>query len=213
MPSVFILITANLLPVYGVLFLGWKVFPIIILFWMENVIIGFFNVLKILFASPNEPVKWLGKVFLIPFFCVHYGMFTMAHGMFVLGMFGGGFQQGATFPELHTIIQIVFSEHLQWSILSLAASHSLSFLLNYIGRGEYREASTMALMQQPYGRVIVLHITILGGGFLLMLLHSPVLGLLLFVVLKVTLDIRAHLAERKKFHTEQVKREPIPVFS
>jgi hypothetical protein len=54
-------------------------------------------------------------------------------------------------------------------------------------------------MQQPYGRIVVLHLTILGGGFLMMALHSPVVGLLLPVALKIALDLRGHFAERKKF--------------
>lgn len=54
-------------------------------------------------------------------------------------------------------------------------------------------------MQQPYGRVMVLHLTILGGAFLMAALHSPVVGLLLLVVLKIVLDLRGHFKERKKF--------------
>jgi hypothetical protein len=54
-------------------------------------------------------------------------------------------------------------------------------------------------MQQPYGRIVVLHLTILGGGFLMLALHSPAVGLLLLVALKTALDLRGHFAERKKF--------------
>jgi hypothetical protein len=54
-------------------------------------------------------------------------------------------------------------------------------------------------MQQPYGRIVVLHLSILFGGFLMMALHSPVWGLLLLVGLKVALDLRGHFAERRKF--------------
>ena len=39
--SIIALIAVNLFPVFGVLFMGWDVFPIMILFWSENVIIGF----------------------------------------------------------------------------------------------------------------------------------------------------------------------------
>jgi hypothetical protein len=50
-------------------------------------------------------------------------------------------------------------------------------------------------MGQPYARVVVLHLTIIGGGFLVMALGAPVLGLLLLVVLKIGVDLAAHLRE------------------
>jgi hypothetical protein len=198
-PSVVALLLANLAPVFGVLFLHWEVFPLMFLFWSENVIVGAFNVLKMLFAAPENPLAWAGKMFLIPFFCVHYGMFTLVHGIFVVVLFGGGMHPGAGFPGPGTFWRIMQENHLGWAILGLAVSRAISFATNYLGNGEYQRASLSQLMQQPYGRIVVLHLAILGGGFLMMALHSPAVGLLLLVALKIALDLRGHFAERKKF--------------
>lgn len=198
-PSVVALILANLVPVFGVLVLGWEVFPLLFLFWSENVIVGVFNVLKMLLAAPENPLGWAAKLFMIPFFCVHYGMFTFVHGVFVVGLFGGQFRQGAHFPNGELFWRILQENHLGWAILGLAVSHGISFATNYLGNGEYKRASLPVLMQQPYGRIVVLHLTILGGGFLMAALHSPAAGLLLLVALKTVLDLRGHLKERAKF--------------
>ena len=40
------LIVANLIPLVGVLFLGWSVWQILIIYWLENGIVGLFNILK-----------------------------------------------------------------------------------------------------------------------------------------------------------------------
>ena len=40
------LIVANAIPLFGVLFFGWNVWMILIVYWLENGIVGFFNVLK-----------------------------------------------------------------------------------------------------------------------------------------------------------------------
>jgi hypothetical protein len=193
------MLLANLVPVFGVLCLHWEVFPLMFLFWSENVIVGGFNVLKMLCAAPVNPLAWAGKLFVIPFFCVHYGMFTFVHGIFVIALFGGGMKHGAGFPTPETFWHTMQEYHLGWAVLGLAVSRGISFATNYIGNGEYQRASLPVLMQQPYGRIVVLHLAILGGGFLMLALHSPVVGLLLLVALKIALDLRGHLAERKKF--------------
>jgi hypothetical protein len=196
-PSALVLVLANLGPVYGVLFLGWKVFPIIFLFWLENLVIGGLNVFRMLLADPaNKPV-WLLKAFIIPFFCIHFGLFTFVHGIFVIGFFGGMFRAGAPFPDGDIVIGFIREYRLSWAIIGLAASHAISFAVNFIGDGEYLKANPIKLMQQPYGRVIVLHITILAGGFLVTILQSPIVGLLLLVALKIGLDLRSHLREHR----------------
>jgi hypothetical protein len=198
-PSAIALILANLVPVGGVLFFGWQVFPLMFLFWSENVIVGVFNVLKMIFASGGGVVGQASKFFIIPFFCIHYGMFTFVHGIFVIALFGGGLRSGAGFPSLETFWNVMHEYHLGWAILGLALSRGISFATNFLRNGEYKTITAPQLMGQPYGRIVVLHIAILGGGFLVQALHSPVLGLLVLVALKIMLDLGAHLRERSKF--------------
>ena len=194
-PSVIALILANLAPVGGVLFFGWEVFPLMFLFWSENVIVGVFNVLRMIFAMPFK----VGVLPMIPFFCVHYGLFTFVHGIFVIKLFGGGLKEGGDFPGLETFWKIMREYHLGWAVLGLTVSRGISFATNYVGQGEFRRITPGQLMGQPYGRIVVLHLAILGGGFLVQVLHSPVFGLLLLVVLKILLDLAGHLHERSKF--------------
>lgn len=203
-PSVVALLLANLLPAVGVLFLGWEVFPLMFLFWSENVIIGAINVLKLLTCDPDSPAAWVGKLFLVPFFCIHYGMFTFVHGVFVIFIFGGGLGHTGDLPGPATFWHIMRVNHLGWAVLGLAVSRAISFSTNYIGGGEYKRANLQQLMSQPYARIIVLHLAVLGGGFLMMTLRSPTAGLLLLVALKIVFDLRGHLAERKKFVTVPV---------
>src|SRR5687768_2930272 len=60
--SVLALMATNLVPLFGVLFLSWDTFEIVGLYWIENVIIGGINVLKIATCFPNsselDPTKF-----------------------------------------------------------------------------------------------------------------------------------------------------------
>lgn len=198
-PSVIALVAANIAPVFGVLVWDWKVFPILLLFWVENIIVGLFNVLRLLLAAPDQSLKWLAKLFFIPFFCVHYGIFCIVHGIFVIGLFGGECRL-AGHLSVGWVLKLIGQQHLWWAVAGLAASHALSFAVNYIGAGEFRTATLEKLTEQPYRRVVVLHLTILGGGALVAFLHSPVAGLLVLVILKTALDIKAHIREHARSH-------------
>jgi Family of unknown function (DUF6498) len=197
-PSVIVLILANFLLLYGILFLDWEVFPLLFLFWVENVIVGIINVLKMAISSPQDAGKWVAKFFMIPFFCFHYGMFTLVHGIFVIGLFGGFFIEGP-FPDGAVFFRTITDHQLYWAILALAISHFISFFYNYIGKGEYKKANLNELMGQPYGRVVVLHLTIIIGGFLVAALGSPAFALVLLIAIKAFIDILAHVRQHSRY--------------
>lgn len=201
-PAVWVLVAANLVPLYGVLALGWEVFPVVVLFWMENVVIGALNALRILIAAPGA-AAWFPKLFLGGFFCIHYGLFTAVHGLFVFALFGGEpYRERPDGLWDDLALRRVLAEYTLWPALAaLAASHAFSFLYNYLGRGEFRSASPAALMLAPYGRVVVLHVTLLVGGLLIQALRSPLWALVLLIALKTALDLRAHVREHRRAAT------------
>ncbi len=77
--------------------------------------------------------------------------------------------------------------------LGWLVSHAVSFVGNVLQRGEDLDRPPKELMAQPYGRVMVLHVKLVLGAFLMLGLGEPVLGLALFVLLKTGVDLAAHL--------------------
>ncbi len=128
----------------------------------------------------NAPLANQGsKFFFMPFFIVHYGMFCFVHGVFIFAIFGhesGGF---GPFGGIDNFSQVLTEQHLWLCVAALAASHIWSFFVNYIGRGEYRRTAVPIQMFQPYGRIVILHIAILIGGFIAITLGSNIFVLVL----------------------------------
>ncbi len=188
-----VLVLANLLPLYGVLVLDWPVVALLLLFWLENVVVGAFNVLRILVARLGDFMMLPRKLFLGGFFVIHYGGFAMGHVIFILAIFGGDaiVVEGA-FPTPATIREIVAEYRLGFPLAALILSHGISFFFNYIGEGEYRTAGIASLMSRPYGRVVILHIVIIVGGGISMVLGEPAFALALLVILKIAVDLAGH---------------------
>lgn len=189
------LIVANLVPLAGVIWLGWNVSWIMVFYWSENLVVGFFNVIKMRRAqgpvgNPSmtlngRPVTVDSRRALIIFFIIHYGGFTLGHGVFVFVLFGAGLRGS-------------FTQFLM-GLLILLVSHGISYRRNFIGQGEYLKVSFATLFWRPYGRVIVMHITILLGGAWAQARGSPVYALLVLIGLKTLIDLIAHWIEHRKF--------------
>lgn len=193
--SALALVVANLVPIYGVLALGWKVAPIMVFYWTENLVVGVFNIAKMARAQGSvagsgttlngKPVTQESRRAMMLFFAVHYGFFTLGHGVFVWAVFSPG--RGVFLPQLGLALLILF------------ASHGYSYRRNFIGRGEYLRVSFVQLFWQPYARVVVMHVSILAGGTLAAAMGSPIGALLVLVGLKTLIDLGAHWLERRKF--------------
>lgn len=196
-PSALALIAVNAVPLAGVFFLDWRVFDILALFWIENLAIGLVNVLRM--AAVGIKTAQFGAFIMIPFFCVHYGMFCFVHGSFVVAFFGrdAGVAASDGFDPLSLFLSVISRDGILWSSAGLLLSHLFSFFANFLIRGEYRQADFKKLMADPYGRVIILHLTILAGGGLVAATGESAAALAFLVVLKTGLDLATHLREHK----------------
>ena len=200
--SLLAIVVVNLIPLVGVLALGWDVAALMILYWSENLVLGFYTLVKMLVVSP------LGGSFSGLFFLIHYGGFCGVHGMFImLTLINGEFDP---FPEDTWPLFLVFPQILfnvaravleyappEWIVafLALVASHGVSFLVNFLFGPERHTTTVGELMGAPYGRIVVLHIAILVGSFAVLALGQPVFMLVILIALKMAMDIGLHLRE------------------
>ena len=82
-----LLVILNLVPMAGVLLWGWQSFDLIFLYWLENVVIGFFTLVRMVARRYDHAIEFAYPLFFAPFFTLHYGGFTWGHGTFVVSLF------------------------------------------------------------------------------------------------------------------------------
>ncbi len=223
--AVVALIAANLIPLAGVLFLGWSVWSILVLYWIENGIVGVINIMKMVRAQgpdttdrtaiAQNPVPSSAKIALIPFFVIHYGLFWFVHGIFVLSLpvFTGMFADPLTsFGEDSTGFFFPFEDPdpgrpgldggaLLFGAVALAISHGVSFVWNFLRGGEYRRVSAARQMFAPYGRLFALHLTIIVGAIAVIFTGAPAAAVAILVAAKTALDLGFHLNEHRRLET------------
>lgn len=211
--STLVLLAANLVPLFGVLYWHWDMFLIMILYWMETAIIGFWHILRLIIEA-----KWFA-LFLGPFFCLHFGGFMTGHCIFLFALFGKDWS-GKIHGLPDFVEQVLLGQGLWVPFLALFISHGVSFVLNYYRDLKVETTGVSAvsvdptqpewaqklgtkanslneIMTAPYRRIIVMHLTILFGGFLSMILSRSWPALVLMIALKTGADMASHV--RKNF--------------
>lgn len=205
--SAAVLVAGNLVPLWAVLTDRMSMGDVFIVYWLENVAVWAITIVKVLTAQgaddgsgprrltvDGRPVAVLGRPAKAAFFAVHYGIFTLVHGIFAMAMAGlaGG--------RLHPASWLVAG-------LALVLSHAASLGLNWFGEGERWRVSVGRATMMPYPRMLVLHVAIIasfglvlsatgdGGGSDVLTQTMPVLILL---GLKTVVDLLLHLRERRR---------------
>ena len=194
------LIGANLVPLAGVLFGGWRLDQVMVLFWAESAVVAFYTIAKMAIVA-----RWLA----IPaglFFLAHFGAFMAIHFLFIYEMFVRGVHAHGPAPAVGEALAGIFAP-LWPALLALFLSHGVSFAANFLGRTEHRGMGLKDLMAAPYQRVVLMQVTLIFGGFVTLALHDPRPALALLVGLKIAADFYSHRRERAG--TEKQGRTPI----
>ena len=200
--SLIALVFANLVPVIGVLFFNWDHTLVIALFWIENLIIGAFNVLRM--VSVIVVTKSGGGLFHPLFFIFHYGMFCTVHGVFLWDILNLGDK-----PEVTTLFGFAVAGLLEliaegvavfqgfvalhspiiWlGVISLLLSRLVSFVENFFIRGEVFKTKVQTLMARPYTQIVVMHAGIIFGAAAIERFGSSIVLLLVIVGFKLIVD-------------------------
>jgi hypothetical protein len=188
--TVYALVVANLVPVLGILFSSWDVFSVLFFYWLESAVVGFYNIPKLLLVGatlhPESRKPELGsiisrgKLVCVVFFTLHYGIFMLAHLVFIL----------ALFPHSQSLLQPILT-----ALVALGVSHGISFNKNYLDNREYQKTNIGAQMFAPYRRIVVMHLVLIIGGWVVALTGGGTLALTAIVAVKIVIDVILHFRE------------------
>ena len=200
--SLIALIFANVIPLIGALFFNWDAVFILALFWIENLIIGGFNVLKMLSASAYH--RELKGIVITAFFIFHYGAFCSIHGSILWSILGLERIDTAIYfaSESMGVLELFtegaavllafidkFQPQIYLGIAALVLSHLVSFIEHFILRGKIFETKAKDLMAKPYTQIIILHAGLIFGAAAVEKFGSTFWLLLVIIAFKIVVDV------------------------
>lgn len=177
-------------PVVGVLLRGWDVGEVVLLYWCENVIIGIWTVARML-TTATAPLA--GRLATAAFFTVHFGIFCLVHGVFIVGFIGRESGGMALSPASVT-------DYLsQAALIAVAINfgmHGVGMVREHFVAGERETVSLPTIMKRPYGHIVVVHLAIIGAGFIAVMVPSAIFLLAVMALGKLVLDLRGIYGEK-----------------
>jgi len=182
-------ILANALPLIGVLLVGWDIYTLLVYYWCETLIVGFWTVVTIALHRDTDTEgrwrpEWRGKGGAAPALTVtlHAGFFMAIHLFLMNSLYGD------RWPGHLDSIQVFVATFLVgqnlWPMLG-----GTFLQRGLIFWGDYRANSVTPATIGLYLRIIVMQVVIIFGSLGVLLAGSGLLGVLLLVAMKTVLDL------------------------
>jgi hypothetical protein len=186
--SVVALLLSNLLTMIWALVEGWEIADVMLVYWVQSVVIGYFNYYRIMdlkeFSTKNLRMNNKRpdatpetKRSVARFFVLHYGIFHAAYLAFILGKDSGE-------VSLSSIGIVV-------CIVAFYFNHRYSYRHNR-ERDSRRVPNIGTMMLFPYARIVPMHLTI---GMAASRTGGSTKALFIFLILKTLADIVMHMIE------------------
>jgi hypothetical protein len=215
-PTSISLFISNILAIVMGIVFGWSLFEVMWIYWVQSVIIGFFNFLRMFLFSiksimgknsenVNNIATFIMGVFLSFFFVVHYGGFHTGYFIF-LSLFSSG--------EMGNSVVVNLSQFLP-SFFLISAVFFVNHLFSFIYFYNKNKSSLVTfdslanMMGKPYMRIIPLHLTIIFGGMFLVIGIMNEFVLVFFLILKTFVDLQMHFIEHDEELQKDKKGKPI----
>lgn len=148
-------VAADLLPLAGVLVLGWRTSEVVVAYWFESLAVGLWTLPKVATARGGPARGKLATARLIAEFLVGYGAIAATLGWFLYLIFGhdGGwsFLAGYLVP-----------------FAAFVVSHGVVYVQQWVRAGERDRVGPGRPLAVAIGRLVLLYGTIVCVGLLLM---------------------------------------------
>lgn len=195
-PTAVMLIVANLYPVITLLARHEPVGSLLVVYWIQLMIIGFWNAVKLAVIT-----RWKALV-IVPMFVVMYVSIINIFGIIAGGLLDDQ-MQGTEWHESFSLTNY------RVAAAVFFVNHGLSFWLNFIKGREFEATTWDTQLGKPFLRAMPMWLAVLVGGIIGGFLNSAAWALVLVLPVKLTLDVLGHFVDHGMLQLNEDPGEPL----
>lgn len=167
---VFFIVAFNIIPIFGVLFYNWQPFEAFWFFWVETLIMAFFNCLRIIFsqnqsamdAFSNQPLQ-LHFMKGIKYLLIRFGIFLF-YAIFIIVFIG--FLANNSDDKMTVLTTLVFRNQFFNLGLLISIVSQIYYLIFYFFRsGAYITSNPNNYTALFDTRQLIIHVAVVLGTF------------------------------------------------
>ncbi|QTD36712.1 hypothetical protein JL193_11245 [Polaribacter batillariae] len=191
------------------LYIG-KASPMSILFayFLETIVIGFFNALKMLWSILFGKSK-KSDFGLILFFLFHYGFFVAIQSLFGFTLFG--IDGTSIIKEPFDIIEnysiILNLEDIKYALPAIVFTHLGKFITDYIHHKKYQKFTAKELMFKPYVRIFLQQFVVIFSFFFIVFGKAGIIAAILLILFRLVVDLVLESIKENSKTLEYVSRK------
>jgi len=195
-PTAVMLIIANLYPVIDLLGKKEPVGSLLIVYWIQLMIIGFWNSVKLAVIT-----RWKALA-IVPMFVVMYVSIINIFGIIAGGLLDDQ-MQGTAWHEQFSLTNY------RVTAAVFFVNHGLSFWLNFIKGREFETTTWETQLGKPFLRAMPMWLAALVGGIIGGFLSSAVWALVFVLPVKLTLDVLGHFVDHGMLDLNEDPGQPL----
>ncbi|MFN0728844.1 DUF6498-containing protein [Polaribacter gochangensis] len=192
--NIFVWISAMYLLI--LLFIG-KADAMAILFsyFLETIIIGVFNVLKLIwtihFNTKKSSSSGITGYGLVLFFLVHYGFFVAIQSVFGFALFSFGDTEIIKEPfNLLENYQIILNlEGIKYALPAIVFMHFGKFIVDFIMGKKYLKFTPEDIMIKPYVRIFIQQFVVIIAFFFIVFNQVGIIAAILLITFRLVIDL------------------------
>jgi len=183
--SVWAMLFANCIPLFGAHFLGWQLAEIMLIYWAETLVLFLYQSIRNFVVSP------INGLVLSLFSSVPVIFFASMHFLFIWVIFvQGEFEKRAGIADDSLTTVSNFLINLWPALLALLVSHGYSLYLHFFKNPATHKS--LLSIKPLFFRIVAMQIIVVVGASLVLLSNGNSVTLTLLVIMKTAVDARAH---------------------
>jgi hypothetical protein len=168
-----------------------KIEPYTVIFgyFIETIIIGVFNIIKMIITS-NHDGSGKTIVFFVLFFMFHYGMFVAVQSVFaflIIGISSNSFIN-EPFDILDNYASILTLEGMEYILPMLIGTQFLKLIFDFILPKKYLIFTVIEIMYKPYIRIFIQQFTVIIAMFFIVFSNNGIIAAILLIFFRAIVD-------------------------
>ena len=194
----YLMIIANVFPLFAVIFLNWSVFELVFVYFSEIVLFFLISIVKVFFLKIPIGSKIIKSLFFILFFSI----FIVFIGAVLFLFYFAELEKIYPNYSFNDIVALIFKQSYFINLGLFLCVGVYNFVVLFIKKKEYLKHTVKTLIREPSIRIwILLMIAFASIVIIKTNLTDSILVLIIFILLKTGIDLLFYREKKQNIDT------------